>query len=230
MNVNFLYLWDKGPVYQLNEDSMCVCECVFKGEKIIYACICDGVGSLENSEILSGVVVSKFKNFMITKGCMLLSEHGINKFKKALYRELEDISIKACNTASDLSFEWGTTICALILYRRRYMVAYLGDSSAYLINSGLKLLTKTNGDEKGRLNNVLGYSGDYRIYMKDGKLLFKDKGLLLCSDGFSRNLSDSFRKSIIKGIKSKEALNEMVTRIRARGEEDNITIIYIGWR
>ena len=80
--------WDKGERI-LNEDSISLQEVRVKGEKVVFAVICDGIGGLDYGEVASGFVTERMTEWFYKEALMMLKRHkGRRKIEKAGLRFL----------------------------------------------------------------------------------------------------------------------------------------------
>jgi protein phosphatase len=140
----------------------------------------------------------------------------------------------------------GTTLTAAVLRYPYLWLAHVGDSRAYLWrDGGLYRLTRDHtvaqrlreegalapGEGMGRLESVLwnaigGSSDEVQIEERQERLHPGD-GLLLCSDGLTRHLSDDeLARRIARGLAAGELCDDLVRAANRAGGEDNITVVF----
>ena len=75
--------WDKGGRC-VNQDSISLQEVRMKGEKVVFALICDGIGGLDGGEIASGFVAERMTEWFYKEALNLLRRHkGRKKIEKS---------------------------------------------------------------------------------------------------------------------------------------------------
>jgi protein phosphatase len=118
-----------------------------------------------------------------------------------------------------------TTLVAAAFRGREAAVANLGDSRAYLIRAGsIRQLTADHaGDTAGSITRFLGDPRGVQpdIFVETLEPLDR---LVLCSDGLTRHVSDDEIASAMAEDPGRAA-DALVALARARGGEDNITVI-----
>lgn len=146
----------------------------------------------------------------------------------------------------------GTTMVAFMCLGKEYLIMNIGDSRLYMINAkGPKLLTHdqsvvqdmvdkgmmTQKDaekspQKSVLLQCLGASGNVVPDFSGGKIK-ENCSVILCSDGFWHGLKDADFKKVAcpKACTSeevmKEGLDNLVDYLKANGETDNISAVFI---
>jgi protein phosphatase len=123
-----------------------------------------------------------------------------------------------------------TTLTAFVLRGRRYHVAHVGDSRAYLFrDGGLRRLTEDHTWEHPELSNVLrravGLDAQLAVDYTDGELGAGDR-FVLVTDGVWGALGDGGISELLKRHTSAEdAANVLTLEALARGATDNSTAL-----
>lgn len=141
----------------------------------------------------------------------------------------------------------GTTVTAMTLLPRRYLIGQVGDSRAYILRGGVfTQITKDHSYvqeqvDAGRLSpeearvhpyaNVItrcvGSSGDVVPDLYVGTLEVGDL-VLLASDGLSGMVEDDDLQAILeRGGSLEEMVDRMIAEANRRGGLDNITVILV---
>jgi serine/threonine protein phosphatase PrpC len=145
----------------------------------------------------------------------------------------------------------GTTLTAVALVdaegEQRLAVANVGDSRAYVFAQGeLTQLTEDhsvpeelarqgqitpeeveNHPQRHVLTRALGISPAVEVDLWE-VLPYTGDRLLLCSDGLCRDLTDDQIAAVLRRLADpKDAADELVSRARASGGSDNITVVII---
>ena len=121
-----------------------------------------------------------------------------------------------------------TTLVAAAIRGREAAVANLGDSRAYLIRGGaIRQLTTDHSGETA--SSITRFLGDPRGVQPDifVETLRAEDRLVLCSDGLTRHVSDAEITSAMTDDPERAA-DALVALARARGGEDNVTVIVYG--
>ena len=77
--------WDKGERI-LNEDSISLQEVRVKGEKVVFAVVCDGIGGLDYGEVASGFVTERMTEWFYKEALMMLKRLGFGFYMPAMRR------------------------------------------------------------------------------------------------------------------------------------------------
>ncbi|AKU10648.1 putative serine/threonine protein kinase [Azoarcus sp. CIB] len=123
-----------------------------------------------------------------------------------------------------------TTLTAVVLRGRRYYVAHVGDSRAYLWHDGvLRRLTEDHTWEHPELDNVLrravGLDAQLLVDFDDGELAVGDR-FLLVSDGVWNTLGDDGMGELLaRGDDPQGAADALVLEALRRGATDNCTAL-----
>jgi protein phosphatase len=141
----------------------------------------------------------------------------------------------------------GATIVAAQVEDDRLILAHVGDSRAYRLRAGeLTQLTEDHSfvaeqvrqgmmtreeAERSKMQNVLlrALGPDPEVLVElDEELLQEDDAILLCSDGFSRELSSAQISAVlVNAEEAEEAASRLVDLANGAGGNDNITVIVI---
>ena len=120
----------------------------------------------------------------------------------------------------------------LLIADRRYFLCNVGDSRIYL-GRGKKVKQLTTDDVcQGMLTKCIGNFPWKEVTIYKGYLRKRDT-FLVCSDGFYKRLTDKEQDAVILGTQvcterqAQKMLYEAGRRIRAKGERDDISAIYI---
>ncbi len=199
--------------------------------------VADGVGGHANGEVASAIVrdtlVSDSK-----KGVEL-----VQSIRNAHDEILREIARRpACNM--------GSTVVALRLQDKKYEVAWVGDSRAYLFNGEqLRQITRDHNPvselvargvitpeqaahhpERNVLSQSLGVSDAIKVDPERVRgELQRGEQFLLCSDGLSDEVPDDYIRQILRENDSPESqVNALVKAALDAGGRDNVTVIVVG--
>ena len=235
---------DQGPYRKTNQDSVLIREKYIRGNKIVLAVLCDGMGGLEYGEIASRMAVDSFEKWFddfLTQAAELPSkEKMIHDWK----RLIADINIEIYNYAASVSTQIGTTLTAMILFENHYVIGHVGDSRIYLINKDkISQLTEDHSlvaqeVRKGVLSSAQAKTDKRR------HLLVKSVGVksvvdpqfisgeinkfdayLLCSDGLWNKVEENEMQQEI--LADNCAVEHLIQSARSKNEKDNISVITV---
>ena len=123
-----------------------------------------------------------------------------------------------------------TTLTAFVLRGRRYHVAHVGDSRAYLYRDGeLRRLTEDHTWDHPEFDNVLrravGLDAQLAVDFDDGELAVGDR-FVLVTDGVWGALGDGGIAELLDGnAKAEDAADLLTLEALARGATDNCTAL-----
>lgn len=124
-----------------------------------------------------------------------------------------------------------TTATVAWVYSNNLTVFHAGDSAAYLWSdetSTLSLLTRDHGDTKG-INNYIGLGDGFNLDVIERPWSTNDI-LMLCTDGVTKGINRKDELAdIIESYMGEPDLcaNELATRAKFRGVNDDITAVVI---
>ncbi|MDA8328860.1 MAG: bifunctional protein-serine/threonine kinase/phosphatase [Betaproteobacteria bacterium] len=193
--------------------------------KGIVLAVADGVGGHANGrEAAEYCVRSLLADYYSTPDTWSIPQ-SLDKLVTTLNHWLYSHSRRARETAG-----MATTLSAIVLRGRRYVIAHVGDTRVYRLRNGnLSLLTNDHVWEHPELNNVLsravGLDANLSIDFIDGKLE-KDDLFLLVSDGVWNVLNTA---RLTQLLASSESAEDMAARITLAaldaGSHDNCTAL-----
>lgn len=229
--------WDRGG-RTLNEDSLSLQEVRIRGEKAVFALICDGIGGLENGEAASGFVAERMTEWFYKEALMMMKRHkGKKKIEKSGLRALYRCNEEMARLGKEKNIKFGTTAVALLLKGRQYFLWHSGDGRAYWIKGGwmgrkIRRLTRDHVLENGVLVRCIGSFEWKKPDVKSGYTFGKGV-FLLCSDGFRNRIEEERIKEALlpeqlftRGQIAKR-LREIGEYVKKQGEKDNISAIAI---
>ncbi len=196
------------------------------------AVVCDGIGTLDHGEIVSGYVTECLVKWFYGVG-MHMSGASRAAIRRSLSRCTYDchLELKARSAKADL--RWGCTMTAVCLWNSRYACAHLGDSEAVLLApGGIRRVTEPHRNESGQLVKCVGSMGYFPPDVRFGRL-GKGRGMLVASDGFMEKLTDEEVGEMlrIRGEMSDEAIERRLAAMGAeterRGGSDNRSAVCI---
>ncbi len=193
--------------------------------KGILLAVADGVGGHANGrEAAEYCVRNLLADYYSTPDTWSIPQ-SLEKLIISLNRWLYSHSRRAQETAG-----MATTLSAIVLRGRRYVIAHIGDTRIYRLRNGyLSLLTSDHVWEHPELNNVLsravGLDAHLSIDLIDGKLE-EDDLFLLASDGVWNVLNET---KLAQMLSSSESAEDMAAHITLAaldaGGHDNCTAL-----
>lgn len=224
------YQWEGGGRTEKNQDSLALCQMVVRRKRCLMAVVCDGIGSLPESEKVSGFVTEQLVNWFFNKGPQVLARKlYVGTIKNIVNRELYRIRGELCQICKT---QCGTTLSMLLMCEHDCWIWNVGDSRVYR-GRGRRITVLTRDDVwKGMLTKCIGSFKWQGLYVKKGHMRRNDT-FLVCTDGFYRMLSKDEMQMIlsreISGEKQADKLlREVILRLRSKGEKDDMSAIYVG--
>ena len=237
---------DTGVRRPVNQDRFLIREF---GDDLALCAVFDGMGGANGGEEASTAAMQAFDNCIA--GGLLEAVQGARKITRT---EAEKLLCKAAQTANaeiykrgeDPSLEgMGTTVISALILSDGVIALNVGDSRLYEVSRGeLRQISKDNSyvqylvdmgritkeeaathPQKNRITKCLGTEDQVEpdIYRLDG---LPDK-LLLCSDGLTNALDESFIYETVcdVSVSGDEKVRLLIEAANKAGGPDNITVI-----
>ncbi len=253
-NVNFIVsaTTDIGLTKETNQDSCSVRVFSTPQGKMVLAVLCDGMGGLAKGEVASATLVNAFCKWADSR-LPVLCEKGITDadIRAEWVGIATEYNEKIKNYGRRCGVSMGTTLTAMLITESRYYIINIGDTRAYEIAEGVKVLTK---DQTVVAREVeLGYLTPEQAAVDARRsvllqcvgaseeaypdMFFGEPKLgavyMLCSDGFRHEITDSeiyryLNPSVMldaDGMKSN--MDALVELNKQRHERDNITVVSV---
>ncbi|MDY4079318.1 MAG: PP2C family serine/threonine-protein phosphatase [Clostridium sp.] len=242
---------DKGNIKKVNQDNILVNIGEYNHEDFGVFVVCDGVGGLSSGEMASAIAVKNLQEWWNQEIDNLIQNFIEEEIKNSLTNIINKINKEIIEYSKANNSKMGTTLSLLLLIKKKYYIAHVGDSRIYKINKDIKQLTEDqsyvamkvkNGEmtkeeaEKSSKKNLLlqciGVKENLNIFFSSGKLKKSDV-FIVCSDGFYKTYP---QKEILHQIFSWKKNNykepqkfakDMVEKAKEYGEKDNISIIIV---
>lgn len=243
---------DIGNTKSTNQDSYGVRVYTTTAGKIVLAVLCDGVGGLDKGEVASGTVVNAFFNWAQNRLPALIAEGIGDDMIRVEWTNLIDEyneKIKVYGKKSGVNL--GTTVTAILITERRYYIINVGDTRAYEITDGVRVLTKDqtlvereidagnltreeaeNDSRRSVLLQCIGASDSIYPDMFFGDT-HSEAVYMLCSDGFRHEITNDeifayLRPEVMLSAENmKKNMDNLIDMNKQRMERDNITVVSI---
>ncbi len=232
---------DKGIVREQNQDGYFVTAI---DENTFFAVVCDGMGGPNAGDVASKLAVSN------------ISERFISAWRQGIsLSSVKNILITALNAANIVIFDeaaenpeyegMGTTAVAAYVSGNDAIIANIGDSRAYIIDNGIKQITKDNSlvqemidsgklaqedlkffPYKNVITRALGIEEHIEIDFFETKISDGNR-LLLCSDGLTNYVSDSDIFNISNESDAENVAGHLIESANKNGGGDNITVVVL---
>lgn len=243
---------DIGNTKQTNQDSYNVRVLSAPQGKMVFAILCDGMGGLAKGEVASSSLVNAFVKWSENR----LPEIAKNGITDAAIRNdwvnlVTDFNEKIKLYGKRIGAAVGTTVTALLITESRYYIINVGDTRAYEIMDGVRVLTKDQtvvareveqgiltpeqAEKDDRRSVLLQCVGASDVVYPD--MFFGDTKLnavyMLCSDGFRHEInSDEIFSYLNPNVMldadgMKQNMDSLINLNKQRQERDNITVVSI---
>ena len=252
MNFIVSAVTDIGTTKQTNQDSYKVQVLNTNQGKMVFAVLCDGMGGLAKGEVASASLVNAFCKWAREK-LPALCEQGITDgVMEADWRDIVTTyneKIKLYGKRWGVSM--GTTVTAMLVTEQRYYIVNVGDTRAYEIFDGVKVLTRDQtvvarevelgnltpqeAEQDPRRSVLLQCVGASDAVYPD--IFFGETKwntvYMLCSDGFRHEITDQEMYQhlnpnvMVEGDGMRQNMESLVGLNKQRMERDNITVITI---
>lgn len=226
----------KGNTRENNQDAVVLRTMEKHGQYFAVLGVCDGVGGLEHGELASAMTVHKinewYDNVLQWMDVETMQPGLLNAHLKDLTDDCNGL-IREYQVTQQINT--GTTMSLFMVIRDFYYIVQVGDSRVYQYREGiLRQITQDasvtkikDGKMKTFLDNYLGKQEPLWFTSVSGELE-KDDIFVVCSDGLYHHLQQEdiqeFEKDIRKGKKMDRICRQLIERMMARGEKDNISV------
>lgn len=245
MAENYFGITDTGKLRSNNEDSF-IAQSI-QNDKLIVACVIDGVGGYEGGEIAAGlahdVILSHLQRNK-SSGIIAAIKEALAAANDAIYKE-KQVSKENEQMACVL------TLAIADLGNNKFYYAHVGDTRLYLLRDhSLVKVTRDHSfvgflEDNGRLseeaamrhpkrneiNKALGFDLQIRTpdYIETGESPFLPGDMiLLCSDGLTDMIDNRTITSILHGDKDLSSKGEaLINAANDAGGRDNITVVLV---
>ncbi|MDQ0999682.1 serine/threonine protein phosphatase PrpC [Neobacillus niacini] len=212
--------------------------------------ICDGMGGLSHGELASATVIRGMAEWFDAEMPRLSrSEHIEEEIYSEVEKCIKQLNEKILNYGENSKANLGTTLTVLLIVHNKYYIAHVGDSRAYSISTSTNQLTKDQTlvarevargnitEEQAKIDprrNVLlqcvGATKEIEIEFSTGDVQ-ANTVLMLCSDGFYHQITEEELAlnlepdTITNDQQLKNKIVDLVELVKARKEEDNISVV-----
>lgn len=205
--------------------------------------LCDGIGGFNVGEIASELTANwVFKDYYSIKD---ISINLVDKLEEII----KSVNTKIINLATEHEryHGMGTTLVAVLIFKRKAFIYSVGDSRVYILNKDNLIQITEDQSEIWQLYKSGEISKDDIRYHPRNNIITMALGIkknidiqryvheynegdiiLLCSDGLSDMISDMEIKNIlIKNKSLNKITNKLINAANKNGGKDNITVIVV---
>ncbi len=221
------FYYDQGNFMPVQQDAL-VLEIVAQQRKeAVVLAVCDGIGGLEDGEYASSYVTMRIREWFYDAYLKhIQKKHSKRRIKRDCYSMFYDCNRYLQLYGKQHGIKLGTTMTMALIWHRKYLLFHVGDCRAFLLGKKCRRLTQDDSSGRNALNKCIGSFSWQGIRYKKG-VLPKGERLLLCSDGFWRQLAEEELLQSLGGKRelTEEQLEKRLRKLgqagRQRGEKDN---------
>ncbi len=223
---------DQGNYQDKNQDCV-ICHKARNGKTdLAIACVCDGIGSFENSEIAAIMMtegISKWFQGIITYHPKTISDEELLEDLELTIKELNELIYRY---RQENRVDIGCTMSLILIINKEYYIFNVGDSRIYCFRDELAQITHdeviiraVNGKVRSLLANYIGKSNELWMNRLNGTINENDV-LIVGSDGLYKQLraEDLIQ---VKKARNDKAINiicrSLLSIMMDRGEKDNLS-------
>lgn len=228
-----------------NQDNKLIIPKIIHGNKTIFALVADGMGGTEHGEIASQIAKEEMEAWYAENIERVIAKP--EKIKESLLNVIQEINQKVICYGMEHRVSLGTTMTMLLIYKKNFYVANIGDSRVYQLGKTPRQITQDHTAAQQEVNmgrmteeeaktSTLSHKLTRCIGMEEfvnpdffyGKTK-KGDYFLLCSDGMYNRVDLEEINKIAKStvLSTKEKLTELTILSKSKDEKDNITGIFI---
>lgn len=232
---------DTGMVRTANQDA-------FFAENLddetAFAVVCDGMGGANAGNVASENAVKSISGYIERS---YNGAFGTESIEKMLKNAIVSANIELYDMAvsNPLFSGMGTTVVLAFVKGETAVIAHAGDSRIYLVNDGIKQLTRDHSVVQSLIESGKITPDDAKVHPKknvitravgaeeniavDTAVLKVGEGdtLLLCTDGLTNYLDDKDILDSVKTVRPSEIPDTLVDRANKNGGGDNITVVVL---
>ncbi len=242
---------DIGISKNTNQDSVLIKHASSDVGEVLMAIVCDGMGGLSKGELASATVIRSFARWFDEDLPLELENVDMqvigakwSLLLKELNARILEYSKRVCRAGM------GTTFSGILFVGNQYVIAHVGDSRVYYIDTALTQLTtdhtfvarevsrgtmtpeQAKADKRrNMLLQCVGASRSVDPQIISGQT---QKGVyMLCTDGFRHEISDREIHEALNpvNLRDKSAMHGnaryLIEQVKAREEKDNISVVLI---
>lgn len=224
--------WDQGR-RKTNQDSIVLQQVQTNCGRVLLAAVCDGIGGLDQGENASGFVGERLMEVFYGELLPLIQKKkGRKVVLRSLLRCIYQTREELYRYAAEREIRLGTTMSLLLLWKNHYLILQLGDSRIYHYQgNGRRQLTRDHSDGGNQLTRCLSSFPYQAPDIQFGRWL-RECAFLLCTDGFYRKQDETgfsllAPAGVDSGQQAQKRLEEMAKQVLKRGEQDNLSAVYV---
>lgn len=241
---------DIGIAKKTNQDSILIEQAKYDDGEILMAVICDGMGGLAKGELASATVIRAFSKWFNEELPVELEQLDMSIIGAKWNWLLKELNMKILNYGTKNNTSLGTTFTGVLFVNNKFVVAHVGDTRLYKIDSNINQLTEDQtfvareiklrrmtpeqakfDKRRNMLLQCIGASKKVEPTIFTGEA---SKGVyMLCSDGFRHEITEQEIYSTLKpsNMVNKDEMHAgvryLIEQVKDRQERDNISVVLI---
>lgn len=223
--------YDRGA-RESNQDSVALHKVTTKKGELIMALVSDGCGGMDDGEYAGGYVAEKMSAWFYEELIDIVKRSGsFSKIEHSANRKIFSIHEELRKNGNDSGKHLAATFTMLIVYRKRFLVLWLGDSPGVALGKGVKFLTSVR-EKDSFLTKCVGCGRFFFPMSRIGRVK-KNTAIMLTTDGIGKYLTEKrisgpLLPGHIDGAKSAERRLKTIGKLlKDSGESDNMSAVYI---
>lgn len=242
---------DRGRVRQNNEDNVHL----WAEESSVLAVVADGMGGAVAGEEASRIAVETIQGKLATdsyrspEAYSHYDEDDLAELLGDAVREANQKIIDKAHKSPELK-GMGTTVTLVFARSSDVILAHVGDSRAYYVDSSDKSIDQLTADHsfvqalvdaghiteaeaaehpmKNVLYRALGQAEDLDVDLRQGVHIHAGDRIVLCSDGLTLHVSpDEIKSAALDASDPNIIADKLIELANSRGGKDNVSVIVI---
>ncbi len=232
---------DIGNIRKMNQDGWLMKEAKFKGNHLVMAVICDGMGGTKRGDVARDLTLEQFGFWWeaIISGIDIIGEGSFGVINRSAELLLAKINDKICEFIDESGITTGTTLSMMFVINKSFFIKHIGDSRIYSVqqeqllqlteDQAIEKINPKTGRMKRYLVNCLGFRRFTGSNTIEGELT-GDAVFLLTTDGLHEFIDeDWFEEQVLplekKFSKHKKIVEHLFDKVKSGQAPDNMTIL-----
>ncbi len=241
---------DIGISKSTNQDSVLIKHAKSPVGEVLMAVICDGLGGLSKGELASATVARAFSKWFDEELPIALEQVDMNALGETWSSMLKALNAEIAAYGRQRNSRLGTTFSGILFVGNQYVIAHVGDSRVYHIDTEITQLTSDQtfvarevakgtmtldqAKTDNRRNLLLQCVGASQMVVPQVLIGNTQRGAyLLCSDGFRHEISEQEIYESLQPVNltnketMKANISYLIELVKTRQERDNISSMLI---
>lgn len=225
----------KGNYREKNQDRACYLNQSRNGSLFAVGCVCDGIGSFDQSEIASEMIREGIERWFLGMGKLYPEKIDEESLLDDLDMTIRELNELIWDFRKKNGIDIGCTMSLLLLLNDRYHVFHVGDSKILQLDGQILQITRDEvsvvereGKLRTLLANFMGKSNELWLNQSSGSLE-PEETFLIGSDGLFKRLGEDVLLDIVCSTRvrndagAEKMLEQLIRHVIDREEKDNIS-------